>query len=92
MVKVFQINESPEYLLAQIVELDETQFIGFATNKTAFQGMERIAGHVEGLGHKLPYQAQIEWIREKEEGMEFGAKFFKDLLLPEVVLARILAA
>ncbi len=94
VVKVFQKNGKPEYLLAQVVDISEFGFRALSTNKKGVSVEDFINGNVESelVQAKLRYDAKVVWVREMENGIEFGVKFNSEMLLPDVFIARSMAA
>lgn len=94
IVKVFQKNGKPEYVLAQVLDISEYGFRAQTTNKTGVAVEDFINGNVESelVQAKLRYDAKVVWVREIESGIEFGVKFNSEMLLPDVFIARSMAA
>lgn len=94
MLKVFSINGSPEYLIAKIANISELGISGILELGTVLNDKDKIEGMIESdlTRSKIKYSGKIVWSRETNNGIQFGVKFDEELLLPDVLIARSMAA
>ncbi|TGN19268.1 LEPBI_I2431 family sigma-54 regulated protein [Leptospira idonii] len=94
VLKVFTINETPEYLLASIRDISEIGVSGIVEMGAEIKEKDIISGLIESelTRSKIKYSGKVVWIRETSEGTEFGLKFSEEFLLPDVLIARSMAA
>ncbi|TGN14375.1 LEPBI_I2431 family sigma-54 regulated protein [Leptospira ilyithenensis] len=94
VLKVYSKNETPEYLLASIRDISEIGVSGLVEMGSEIKEKDILVGIIESdlTRSKIKYSGKIVWIRETSEGTEFGLKFSEEFLLPDVLIARSMAA
>ncbi|MCZ8344082.1 MAG: PilZ domain-containing protein [Leptospira sp.] len=94
MLKVFSINGSPEYLIARIENISELGICGTLELGISISEKDKIEGIIESdlTRSKIKYSGKIAWMKETPAGIQLGIKFDEELILPDVLIARSMAA
>ncbi|MDF3820651.1 PilZ domain-containing protein [Leptospira sp. 96542] len=93
-LKVFSIDGEPEYLLARIENISELGVSGIIEAGTELPEKSMISGIIESdlTRSRIRYSGKIVWTKDTEVGIQFGVKFTEEFLLPDVIIARSMAA
>lgn len=93
-LKVFEKNEEPEYIQSLMVNLSESGCSGWCQNTIELNPGDTITGVIESesLRLKIRYKGKVVWSKPTYNGHEFGVSFLEDIVLPDVLIARLMAA
>ncbi|MDZ4727782.1 MAG: PilZ domain-containing protein [Leptospira sp.] len=94
LLKVYTLNETPEYLLASVDNISELGLSGMIELGTEIKEKDILTGQIESelTRCKIKYSGKVVWTKETDIGLQFGLKFSEELLLPDVLIARSMAA
>lgn len=93
-LKVFSINTNPEYLLSSVRNISEIGMSGTIELGATINEKDILSGIIESevARTKIKYTGKVKWTKETPTGIQFGLKFLEELILPDVLIARSMAA
>ncbi|GBF49881.1 hypothetical protein LPTSP4_14010 [Leptospira ryugenii] len=94
VVKIYSVNGSPEYLLASFDNISEMGVRATLEMGVDVKEKDLVTGIIESelTKCKIKYSGKVVWLKTTEQGIQFGVKFDEELLLPDVFIARSMAA
>jgi hypothetical protein len=92
-VKIYTRNDEPEFIQSDVINISETGASGHSENPIEIQTGDVISGVIEGeeFNIKIRYTGTVAWTKETKKGHQFGLEFTEEVLLPDVLIARIMA-
>ncbi|MCW7487359.1 LEPBI_I2431 family sigma-54 regulated protein [Leptospira meyeri] len=93
VLKLFSINERPEFLLAKIGNISELGVSGFVDQEIQIKDRDLVTGIIESdlTRSRISFKGKIAWMKETNQGLLFGIKFSEELILPNFIIARSIA-
>ncbi|MBM9545925.1 PilZ domain-containing protein [Leptospira sp. 201903074] len=93
VLKLFSINDKPEFLLAKIGNISELGVSGSLDKDILLKDRDLITGIIESdlTRSRISFKGKIAWMKETEQGILFGIKFSEELILPNFIIARSMA-
>ncbi|EOQ97671.1 hypothetical protein LEP1GSC195_0176 [Leptospira wolbachii serovar Codice str. CDC] len=93
VLKLFSINENPEFLLAKIGNISELGVSGSLDKDIELNDRDFVAGVIESdlTRSRISFKGKIAWRKETDQGLLFGIKFSEELILPNFIIARSMA-
>lgn len=93
VLKLFSINERPEFLLAKIGNISELGVSGSVDQDIQIKDRDLVTGIIESdlTRSRISFKGKIAWIKETDQGLLFGIKFSEELILPNFIIARSIA-
>ncbi|MCZ8157380.1 MAG: PilZ domain-containing protein [Leptospira sp.] len=94
VVKVYSKNEAPEFFIAAVESITEIGMSGIIEAGASLQENDTLSGLIvsDQMGSTIKYEGRVLWTKETSKGIQFGLKFSKELLLPDVLIALAMAA
>ena len=92
-IKVYQKNGEAEFIQCSIKNITESGMAGFVLGSLDLKESDTISGVIEGedFGIKIRYEGSVSWTKEKEDSIQFGVNFSKEITLPDILIARLMA-
>ncbi|MCG9873310.1 MAG: PilZ domain-containing protein [Leptospiraceae bacterium] len=92
-IKVYQKNGEAEFIQCFIKNISESGMAGSLTGSLDLKESDVISGVIEGedFAIKIRYEGTISWIKKSAETVQFGVNFSKEITLPDVLIARLMA-
>ncbi|EMY60202.1 LEPBI_I2431 family sigma-54 regulated protein [Leptospira terpstrae] len=93
VLKLFSINDKPEFLLAKIGNISELGVSGSLDKEIQLKDRDLITGIIESdlTRSRIAFKGKIAWMKETDQGLLFGIKFAEELILPNFIIARSMA-
>lgn len=93
VIKIYRKNDEPEFIKSIILDISEAGVKGTVDERLDLKEGDRIAGVIEGeeFRIKLKYEGTVSWVQIDQGQTTFGGEFAEDLLLPDVLIARMMA-
>ncbi|PJZ84180.1 LEPBI_I2431 family sigma-54 regulated protein [Leptospira harrisiae] len=93
VLKLFSINERPEFLLAKIGNISELGVSGCVDQDIQLNDRDHVTGIIESdlTRSRISFKGKIAWMKETDQGLLFGIKFSEELILPNFIIARSIA-
>ncbi|XDD53249.1 PilZ domain-containing protein [Leptospira sp. WS4.C2] len=93
VLKLFSINENPEFLLAKIGNISELGVSGSLNKDIPLNDRDLVTGVIESdlTRSRISFKGKIAWTKETDHGPLFGIKFSEELILPNFIIARSMA-
>ncbi|TGL53132.1 PilZ domain-containing protein [Leptospira kemamanensis] len=93
VLKIFSINEVPEYVVSKIGNISELGVSSWFNHEIQLKEKDVVTGMIESdlTRSRISFRGKIAWLKETEDGMQFGIKFAEELILPNFIIARSLA-
>jgi len=93
VLKLFSINDTPEFLLAKIGNISELGVSGSIDKDIELNDRDLVAGIIESdlTRSRISFKGKIAWRKETDQGLLFGIKFSEELILPNFIIARSMA-
>ncbi|MCG6141538.1 PilZ domain-containing protein [Leptospira bourretii] len=93
VLKLFSINERPEFLLAKIGNISELGVSGSVDQDIQIKDRDLVTGIIESdlTRSRISFKGKIAWMKETDQGLLFGIKFSEELILPNFIIARSIA-
>ncbi|MBM9591522.1 PilZ domain-containing protein [Leptospira sp. 201903075] len=93
VLKLFSINENPDFLLAKIGNISELGVSGSLDKGIQLYDRDLVTGVIESdlTRSRISFKGKIAWIKETDQGPLFGIKFSEELILPNFIIARSIA-
>ncbi|PJZ45009.1 LEPBI_I2431 family sigma-54 regulated protein [Leptospira brenneri] len=93
VLKLFSINENPEFLIARIGNISELGVSGNLNQEIRLNDRDLVTGIIESdlTRSRISFKGKIAWIKETDRGRHFGIKFLEELILPNFIIARSIA-
>jgi|JI8StandDraft_1071087.scaffolds.fasta_scaffold16535_5 hypothetical protein len=92
-IKVYQKNGEAEFIQCTIKNISEAGLAGFLEGKIDLKEGDTVSGVIEGedFGIKIRYAGTVSWIKTNSESALFGVNFSSEILLPDILIARLMA-
>ncbi|NCN11356.1 MAG: PilZ domain-containing protein [Leptospira sp.] len=92
-IKVYQKNGEAEFIQCFIKNISESGMAGFVTGTLDLKESDLISGVIEGedFNIKIRYEGTISWVKAGVDSIQFGVTFAKEIMLPDVLIARLMA-
>jgi len=92
-IKVYQKNGEAEFIQCFINNISESGMAGSVTGTLDLKESDLVSGVIEGedFGIKIRYEGTISWTKAAVGSVQFGVNFSKEITLPDVLIARIMA-
>lgn len=92
-IKVYTRNEEPEFIQSDVLNISETGMAGISTQPFEIVEGDLVSGVIEGedFQMKIRYTGKIAWVKSSNKGFQFGVSFAEEVLLPDILIARIMA-
>ncbi|XDD41891.1 PilZ domain-containing protein [Leptospira sp. WS60.C2] len=92
-LKLFSINDKPEYIVTKIGNISELGVSSWIKEGIGLQERDIVTGVIESdlTRSRISFRGKIAWMKESEEGFQFGIKFLEELILPNFIIARSMA-
>ncbi|MCG6150066.1 PilZ domain-containing protein [Leptospira levettii] len=93
VLKIFSINEKPEFLVTKIGNISELGVSSWIQHVIGIKEKDQITGVIESdlTRSRISFRGKIAWMKETENGIQFGIKFAEELILPNFIIARSMA-
>ncbi len=93
VLKLFSINDQPEFLIAKIGNISELGVSGSLNQEITLNDRDLVAGVIESdlTRSRISFKGKIAWKKETDQGLLFGIKFLEELILPNFIIARSMA-
>ncbi|TGL87230.1 PilZ domain-containing protein [Leptospira congkakensis] len=93
VLKLFSINENPEFLIAKIGNISELGVSGSLVQDIHLKDRDYVTGIIESdlTRSRISFKGKVAWIKETNQGSHFGIKFLEELILPNFIIARSIA-
>ncbi|TGL01010.1 LEPBI_I2431 family sigma-54 regulated protein [Leptospira levettii] len=93
VLKIFSINEKPEFLVTKIGNISELGVSSWMQHEIGIKEKDQITGVIESdlTRSRISFRGKIAWMKETENGIQFGIKFAEELILPNFIIARSMA-
>ncbi|MCW7467147.1 PilZ domain-containing protein [Leptospira levettii] len=93
VLKIFSINEKPEFLVTKIGNISELGVSSWIQHEIGIKEKDQITGVIESdlTRSRISFRGKIAWMKETENGIQFGIKFAEELILPNFIIARSMA-
>ena len=92
-IKIYQKNGEPEYISCFIQNVSEGGMSGVLDEQLELKDGDVVSGVIEGdeFQMKIRFQGTISWIKADPKSYRFGINFTNEIMLPDVLIARIMA-
>ncbi|MBL0953216.1 MAG: PilZ domain-containing protein [Leptospira sp.] len=93
VLKLFSINEKPEFLVTKIGNISELGVSSWIQHEIGVKEKDQVTGVIESdlTRSRISFRGKIAWMKETENGIQFGIKFAEELILPNFIIARSMA-
>ena len=93
VLKLFSINEKPEFLVTKIGNISELGMSSWIQHELTLKERDIVTGIIESdlTRSRISFRGKIAWMKESEDGIQFGIKFSEELILPNFIIARSMA-
>ncbi len=91
--KIYTRNSEPEFIQSEIQDISEAGMSGFMQPNPELRKGDEISGVIEGekFHIKIRYSGTVVWTEKKTFGFAFGVEFKEEILLPDILIARLMA-
>ncbi|MCW7463355.1 LEPBI_I2431 family sigma-54 regulated protein [Leptospira limi] len=93
VLKLFSINEKPEFLVTKIGNISELGVSSWIQHEIGLNEKDQVTGVIESdlTRSRITFRGKIAWMKETDDGIQFGIKFAEELILPNFIIARSMA-